>query len=296
MDRHSTSQAARPALRAAADGRNGPAGSPGPATIPFPGAPPRPFDSPAPAKLDARSARATGQNPAHPAAAVLIDAPNVLYDATAWQRWLWRFVGRMGVRTSYDEFTRVWTRDYAAGVNCGRRAHDEALACFLLGWGLSWAQIDEIEATGNVRRQQFEGGLRLLPDVARTVAVLAGARRHPGGLGRYPRILLGASPKARGWESPVTFKRCCRRSIGSARSPRLTVTGTAVRELGVPGQRLLVCWLRRPKTWLRRRRAECERPRSIAHRPQVPITRWPASMNWQSCLPPGMSARGLSGS
>jgi HAD superfamily hydrolase (TIGR01493 family) len=106
---------------------------------------------------------------------VAFDVAGVLYDATLWRRWLLRLVNGLGFQAEYHAFFRRWESDYLALVHCGRREHDEALESFLLASGLSWAQIDEVEAASRTQREQLEFDVRALPGAAKTICRLAGS-------------------------------------------------------------------------------------------------------------------------
>lgn len=104
--------------------------------------------------------------------AVVFDVPDVLYDATLWRRWLFRLLGRLGIGLTYAEFDRDWSGQLA-DVHRGRREYTEALQSFLLEHGLSWAQVDEIEAASRIQRQKLELNVRPLAGTARVVHALA---------------------------------------------------------------------------------------------------------------------------
>jgi FMN phosphatase YigB (HAD superfamily) len=102
---------------------------------------------------------------------IVFDVPDVFYDATVWRRWLFQMLGRMGVSPSYLDFHRAW-ENQLVDVHRGRREYADALQCFLLSQGLSWAQVDEIEASCRIKRQQLEIDVRPLLGVARVVEEL----------------------------------------------------------------------------------------------------------------------------
>jgi FMN phosphatase YigB (HAD superfamily) len=110
---------------------------------------------------------------ATPLAGIVFDVPDVLYDATRWRHWLVQLVSRLGVRVEYREFYRAWDAQLL-DVHRGRREHAEALESFLLARGLSWAQVDEIEAASRIQRQSLELDVRPLPGVVRVLGELAG--------------------------------------------------------------------------------------------------------------------------
>jgi len=103
---------------------------------------------------------------------VVFDAPDVLYDATVWRRWLWRLLGQLGVATSYEQFCQRWDAEYLLEVHCGRREFTEAFESFLLSCGLSWGQIDEVEAASRIQ-MDFSLNVRPLPGAIRAVHGLA---------------------------------------------------------------------------------------------------------------------------
>ena len=100
---------------------------------------------------------------------------NVLYDDTVWRRWLLRVLGRLGLHTNYRSFFHVWEHDFLPDVYRGRREFCEAFGTFLLSAGLSPAQIDEVEAACQTRRNQWEATARLLPGVKSTLQKLHAA-------------------------------------------------------------------------------------------------------------------------
>jgi FMN phosphatase YigB (HAD superfamily) len=104
---------------------------------------------------------------------LIFDTADVLFDATFWPRKLARLVSGFGVSPPYAEFIGRWDREFLPAVCRGRRDHDEAFCSFLLSWGLSWAQIDEIEADGRIQRRHFEREVRALPGVKRTLRSLS---------------------------------------------------------------------------------------------------------------------------
>lgn len=110
-----------------------------------------------------------------PIRGLLFDMGDVLYDATAWRRWLLQLLGRMGLRANYHAFFRIWDRDYLNDVHCGRREYGEAFESFLLAAGLTWGQIDEVEAASQARKRELESSTRPLPGVRSTIERLSAA-------------------------------------------------------------------------------------------------------------------------
>ncbi|MBI3840186.1 MAG: HAD family hydrolase [Planctomycetia bacterium] len=117
---------------------------------------------------------------------LVFDMTDVLYDATLWRRWLLRLVNRLGVRCSYASFYRDWDRRYLVDVHCGRREYSEAFQSFLLANHLSWAQIDELEASSRIQRENFELNARPLPGVVKTIGRLAELGLHLVAFGDSP--------------------------------------------------------------------------------------------------------------
>jgi len=142
-----------------------------------------------------------------PAAGLLFDMGDVLYDDTVWRRWLLRVLGRLGLHTNYRSFFHIWDHDFLDDVYRGRREFSEAFGAFLLAAGLSPAQIDEVEAACQTRRNQWKVSARLLPGVKSTLERLHAAgivmgtlsnSEHPGALlvERLQRLGVGGVFKA----------------------------------------------------------------------------------------------------
>ena len=101
-----------------------------------------------------------------------MEMANVLYDATLWRRELVRLLVRLHVPATYPAFFHRWERDYLVDVERGFRQYEEAFQAFLLSAGLSWGQIDEIEAVARCQRQAYEENVRPLPAVGAALAAL----------------------------------------------------------------------------------------------------------------------------
>lgn len=103
-------------------------------------------------------------------AGLLFDFGGVLYDDTAWPRWLFQLVSRFGLRVGYAAFE--------AGIAPSCQSADEfdaghGLRAYLTGLGLSCAQVDEALAAGRAKRRQLEDRVRPLPGVRATFDKLA---------------------------------------------------------------------------------------------------------------------------
>jgi FMN phosphatase YigB (HAD superfamily) len=110
---------------------------------------------------------------ANPMRGAIFDVANVLYDTTSQRRLLWRLVHHLGLQVGDADFYCPWERNYLADVHCGRREFAEARHAFLLAWGLSWAQIDELEAAVHGGCDDSGPELRSLPGAAKTLRALA---------------------------------------------------------------------------------------------------------------------------
>jgi len=113
------------------------------------------------------------REPALPIGGVILDFAGVLYDDSAWQRWLLRLVSRMGLHTHYTAFFRLWRASYLERVRCGELHYWAALRQFLAAAGLSSGQIDEVEAAAQARWFELQEHVFALPGVADTLRTLA---------------------------------------------------------------------------------------------------------------------------
>jgi HAD superfamily hydrolase (TIGR01509 family) len=104
---------------------------------------------------------------------LLFDLGDVLYDATAWRRWLLQLLARLGLHAHYRALFRVWDDEFLDDVHRGRREYSEAFQAFLLSIGLSRAQIDEVQAASQARKRALETHVRPLPGVRSTIERLA---------------------------------------------------------------------------------------------------------------------------
>ena len=110
---------------------------------------------------------------APPPQALVFEPAGVLYDASPRRRWLWQLVSRLGLKTSYDEFTATWASSFLPPALRGERPYAAQLRDFLASLGLSPADLSEIEAAMPLRGQPLEAGVRALPGVGRALARLA---------------------------------------------------------------------------------------------------------------------------
>jgi len=136
--------------------------------------------SDAPACAAAPPTAARGWRPATVAArcsvkAVLFDVEDVLYDGSAWYRWLAQIFARAAQRTLEAEFTHRWYDEFLPAVHRGDRTFFMAFAECLSGLGLSTAHVDEIVAAGRAQRRHQEATLRSLPGARTMLAGLQAA-------------------------------------------------------------------------------------------------------------------------
>ena len=106
---------------------------------------------------------------------LLLEAGDILYDDTAWRRWLLRLLTRLGLRAEYGPFFRVFERDFLDDVHCGRRTFDDGMNAFLVSAGLSAGQADEACRALDSYRRRSEADFRPLIGVPETLAQLRSA-------------------------------------------------------------------------------------------------------------------------
>lgn len=106
---------------------------------------------------------------------LLLEAGDILYDDTAWRRWLLRLLTRLGLRAEYGPFFRVFERDFLDNVHCGRRTFDDGMNAFLISAGLSAGQADEACRALDSYRRRSEDDFRPLIGVPETLAQLRSA-------------------------------------------------------------------------------------------------------------------------
>ena len=116
-----------------------------------------------------------GRSLTRPVEGLLFDAGDVLYDTTIWRRWLLQLLKRLGVYANYRSLFYIWDHDFLPDVYRGRREFREALEAFLLSIGLSRAQVDEVVAACQARRNQWEADTHPLPEVKSTLVRLQAA-------------------------------------------------------------------------------------------------------------------------
>jgi FMN phosphatase YigB (HAD superfamily) len=129
-----------------------------------------------------------------PVRGVLLDMEDVIHDATAWKRWLAKLLARTGLvgpRAQGKDFFRAWDRQYLGDVCRGRREFCEAFRAFLVSFGLTPAQIDEVHRACQTQRRRLEAESPPLPGVRATLMRLGDAgvvlgvltnSEHPAGI------------------------------------------------------------------------------------------------------------------
>ena len=121
--------------------------------------------------------RLHSQDVSSPLNGLLLDMCNVLYDDTAWQRWVFQLLSHLGLCGNYGTFFHVWQRECLVDVHRGRRDFRDAFGGYLRAVGLTPGQIDEVQAASQARRRYLEDGARPLPGVKTTLA-----RLHQSGI------------------------------------------------------------------------------------------------------------------
>ncbi|MBM4003243.1 MAG: hypothetical protein FJ295_08150 [Planctomycetes bacterium] len=104
--------------------------------------------------------------------AILVEPAGILYDDTAWQRWLLKVLGRMGLHTQYQPFFHLFETEFLSESYRGRRDFWDAWRDFLLRVGLRKGQIDELAIAATAKRAQYERELRPMPGVPAALALL----------------------------------------------------------------------------------------------------------------------------
>lgn len=118
------------------------------------------------------------RDPAPPVAGLLIDLCDVLYDDSAWPRWLFKLVQQLGLHTTYTPFFRVWRNEYLDRVKHRELQYWQAMRLFLRAAGLSSGQADEVEAAGHARHRALQSEIMPLPGVVNVLTRLGGMGIH----------------------------------------------------------------------------------------------------------------------
>ena len=135
---------------------------------------------------------------AHPTAspikAVLFDAEDVLYDASAWYRWLTQVFARIEPRNLEADFAQQWQEEFLPAVHRGQEEFFAAFTRCLTTIGLAAGHVEEVVAAARAQRRRQEASMRPLPGVRSTLShlraagivlgILAGTDRSATALGR----------------------------------------------------------------------------------------------------------------
>jgi HAD superfamily hydrolase (TIGR01509 family) len=103
---------------------------------------------------------------------VLFDMGDVLFDATAWRRWLLGLLNRLGMHAQYRPLFHIWDVDYLDAVHRGECSYSSAFREFLGAVGLSRGQIEEVCAASQARKREVESTILPLPGVRSTLSDL----------------------------------------------------------------------------------------------------------------------------
>ncbi len=103
---------------------------------------------------------------------VVFEPCGVLYDDSAWRRWLWQLATRMGLSSHYTPFFRLWECEFQEDVWSGQLDLWTALSQFLRSAGMSRPDIDEVIAASRAKFRRFDQDTRPFPDVRSTVLQL----------------------------------------------------------------------------------------------------------------------------
>lgn len=107
---------------------------------------------------------------------VLVDPRGILFDDTAWHRWLVTQLNRVGLAVEYDSFCQRFLAGQWSEALAGRMDYWTALLAHLRDLGCSAAQLSEVEVAGRPRWEQHQQqSLRLFPGVQRAWAKLVAA-------------------------------------------------------------------------------------------------------------------------
>ena len=104
---------------------------------------------------------------------LILDANDLLYDSTIWNRWLFRLMCRFGLETSFDAFHEIWKSDYLAEVNIGREDRWDVTNRFLRSLGLGEGEVFEVLAAAKPRWRKLQDAIMLYPTIRPSLAKLS---------------------------------------------------------------------------------------------------------------------------
>ncbi|NLE37439.1 MAG: HAD family hydrolase [Pirellulaceae bacterium] len=108
-----------------------------------------------------------------PVSGLLFGLEGVFCDDAVWTRWWFGLLGKLGVQADYSVFCRVWKSRYLETVHRGERSICDAFRQLMTSYGLTPAQVDELELACRARWRKQQRETRLLPGVKRTISRLA---------------------------------------------------------------------------------------------------------------------------
>lgn len=103
----------------------------------------------------------------------IFELNGVLYDGTAWRRWLLQLLSKRGLHTHYDVFFRHWDLEFASQIQTGKWTFQQAIEKMLSAAGMTPAHINEITPALRSKRKCLAKEQRPLPGVAQILKFLA---------------------------------------------------------------------------------------------------------------------------
>ncbi|MEE2780616.1 MAG: HAD hydrolase-like protein [Planctomycetota bacterium] len=89
----------------------------------------------------------------------------VLYDGTAWKRWLLKLLSKRGLQTHYQLFYRHWDLEFVPHIRSGAISFQGAVETMLAQTGMNAAHVNEILPAIRNKRKSLTNEERLLPGV-----------------------------------------------------------------------------------------------------------------------------------
>ena len=137
---------------------------------------------------------------------VALEFSGVLCDDTAWQRWFFQLLTRMGLHTQYALFFQTFESEYLTAVYRGELDYWQALRSFLYSSGLTKGQIVEIEAAAAHRRRKYHRELRPMPGLHSTLARLVTSGQRLAVLGNSSEPSGAIQQKLKNWRIADYFE------------------------------------------------------------------------------------------
>jgi len=107
-------------------------------------------------------------------AGLIFDIGDVLFDATAWRRWLTEALRQLGIEITYEQLVRKW-ESLLADVYAGRAEYWQRFRKLTESLGLSEAQTAELTRAARAKAKAVQVDRKLFDGVAATLARLKGA-------------------------------------------------------------------------------------------------------------------------